>query len=99
MAGIKVVMWNCSGLLSTSSASDKIEFLDLNTSFDILILVETHHKCFGDISTLLHTYTTTYEIFHTEAVDDDPYAGIVVLVAKSLTPVTSSVLVAGRLLN
>ena len=99
MSAIRVVMWNCSGFRSPSSASEKMEFIEVNTPFDILILVETHHKDFSDISTLLHTYTTTYNIFHTEASDDDPYAGIVILASKVLAPESSSVLVPGRLLN
>lgn len=92
-------MWNCSGLRSTSSASEKIEFVEVNTPFDILILVETHHKNFSDISTLFHTYTNTHHIFQTEAPENDPYAGIVILASKALVAVTPSELVAGRLFN
>ena len=99
MAEVKVVMWNCSGLLSTSSASEKMEFLGATSSYDILILIETHHKSLSDISTILHPHSTSYTLFHTEASPDDPYAGIAVLVSKTLGGITQSVLVPGRLIN
>ena len=39
-----MVMWKCSGFLSTSSASDKMDFIRVNFDFDVLILIESHHK-------------------------------------------------------
>ena len=46
MAEITWAMWNCSGLLPTSSSHRKIDFLNSykDTKFNIVLLVETHHK-------------------------------------------------------
>ena len=102
MAEIKCVMWNCSGILPTSSADEKLTFLTTSSAsnFDILILVETHHKHIDDISPLfLHTYKNNFHLLHTEAQENDPYAGILVLVNKNFTILQESVLLPGRLLN
>ena len=99
MAEMRVAMWNCSGLLSSSSASEKLDFLGASSSFDLLVLIETHHKHFSDISTFLHTYTTSYTIIQTEATVQDPYAGIVILADKSFSLASSSELIPGRLIN
>ena len=99
MTEMKVAMWNCSGLLSTSSASEKLDFLGATSSFDLIVLIETHHKHYVDISTFLHTYTTAYNIIHAEATAQDPYAGIVVLLDKSFDLTSSAELIPGRLIN
>ena len=99
MAGTNVVMWNCSGLLPSSFALEKIELIQLLAPFDVLALIETHHKNFDMVSPSLHIFTNTHSFFHTEASEDDPFAGIIVLVAKDLAPASSSVLIPGRLLN
>ena len=80
MTGIKVVMWNCSGFLSTSSASEKMDFIRVNFDFDVLILIESHHKDVADISRFCHIYSNTYSVLQTEASDGDPFSGILVLV-------------------
>ena len=99
MAEVRVALWNCSGLLSGSSALEKINFLQICPSFDILILNETHHKDIQEVQPHLHSFSTSYELFHTEASSDDPYAGIVILVSKRLTPKNCSALLPGRILN
>lgn len=99
MAEIKFAMWNCSGLLSGNSASEKVGFLQVCPSFDVLALIETHHQKLQDVQALLHIFSTSYTIFHTEATNDDPYAGIVLLVSNRLTTRDSSVLLTGRILN
>ena len=101
MAEINCVMWNCSGILPTSSADEKLEFLKTctNSKFDILILIETHHKQLDDISSHFHIYKNNYYLLHTEATDGDPYAGIVVLINNRYTLTQCSVLLPGRLLN
>ena len=99
MAEIKVAMWNCSGLLSGSSATEKVSFLQVCPSFDILILIETHHRNITDITSHLHIFSTSFTLFQTEASADDPYAGIVVLVNNRLASSNVSVLVPGRVLN
>ena len=99
MPGIRVGMWNCSGLLPSSFASEKMSFIGTLADFDVLILIETHHKDLKDISPLLRSYDLTHEVLHTEAPTDDPYAGILVLVSKAYSLLNPSVLLPGRLLN
>ena len=70
-----------------------------NSKFDILILIETHHKQLDDIPSRLHIYKNNYHILDTEAIDGDPYAGIVVLINNRFTLTQNSVLLPGRLLN
>ena len=87
MAEITWAMWNCSGLLPSSSAQNKIDFLNSynDKKFDMLVLIETHHKTFQEISPFPHTYTNSYSVIQTEASKDDPYAGIVVLINNKFT--------------
>ena len=65
MAEINCALWNCSGILLTSSAEEKMIFLKscTNTEIDILILIETHHKL-DDISSLFHTLPVFSSITH-----------------------------------
>ncbi len=87
MAELKFVMWNCSGVLPTSSPEDKLHFLVNNFSnFDVLVLLETHHKDHNDFPSILDAYTNSYHLVHTEASLDDPFAGIIVLVDKRIQP-------------
>ena len=101
MADIKCIMWNCSGILSSSSSQEKIDFLLASTDFkfDILVLVETHHKLIHDIQSTFHAYSGSYHLVHTGAENDDPYAGIIVLINKNFTVSDENVLLSGRLLN
>ena len=100
MADIKWVMWNCSGLLSSSS-QEKIDFLRTGIigPWDILILIETHHKDMTEVQPILNTYNNKYHIIQTEAHSGDPYAGIIVLVDKRFTLTNENVLLPGRLIN
>ena len=86
MAEINFVMWNCSGILPSSSAEEKFRFLGTatNSKFDVLVLVETHHKSIDDV-TCLSTIKNNYHIIHTEAETDDPYGGIIVLASRAFT--------------
>ena len=100
MTEISFVMWNCSGILPSSSIEDKLHFLLNNfPNFDVLVLVETHHKNSKEIPSVLEAYKSSYTLFHTEAAEDDPYAGIVVLVTKNINVSSHTVLLRGRLLN
>ena len=99
MAEMKVAVWNCSGLLSSTSALEKVKFLQVCPSFDILILIETHHRNFQDIQPRLHSFSLSFNFFHTEATSDDPYAGIVILVSNRLSLKSDSVLLPGRIIN
>ena len=94
-----MVLWNCSGLLPSSSNSEKMDFITLNMAYDILIFIETHHKTYANIAELCHVFSTTHTIIHSEASVDDPFSGILVFFSKALTISSSSVLLSGRLLN
>ena len=100
MAEIKCVMWNCSGLLPTSSAEEKMKFLlQTQPSFDILVLLETHHKKREDILPYLHIYSKNFTLIHTEADEGDAYGGIAILVSNKFILSQENVLLAGRILN
>ena len=87
-------------MLSTSSAEDKINFLkvSVSSSFDILVLIETHHKLLEDVS-VLFMFSQNYHILHSEVDAHDPYGGIIVLVHKDLSVISNTSLVTGRVLN
>ena len=101
MAEISCAMWNCSGILPTSSAKEKMDFLKTccNVDFDVLILVETHHKLMSEISPLLHAHLKNSSRIHTPASDEDPYAGIVVLVSNRVKLLENTEVLPGRILN
>ena len=101
MAEITWAMWNCSGFLPSSSAQTKMDFLNSinNKKYDILVLTETHHKVLQDISPLLHTYNNNIHLIDTEATEDDPYAGIAVMISNKFTLLEYTTLLTGRLLN
>ena len=101
MAEIKCAMWNCSGILPTSSAKEKLDFINscAGSPFDMLFLIETHHKVLDDITPLLHALLKDSSIAHTKASCGDPYAGIVVLINKNLDLLSHSEIIPGRLLN
>ena len=101
MGEITWAMWNCSGILPSSAAQSKMDFISscTETNFDILILIETHHKVVEEISSLLHIYSNNSTIIQTEATVEDPYAGIVVLINNRLELIEHTTLHPGRLLN
>ena len=101
MAEITVALWNCSGILPSSSAGEKMDFLKsfTSTKFDVLILVETHHKVLEEISPLLQTYDNDRTVIHSEATVADNYAGIAVLINNKLTLLEHTSVLPGRLLN
>ena len=100
MASLSCVLWNCSGILRTASAEEKVEFL-MNSvpNFDILVLIETHHASINDIQPLFHGYSGSYELLHSEKVEGDPYAGIVILFNKQLNIAHQTVVLPGRIVN
>ena len=56
-----------------------------NPDLDILVLIETHHKLYDEISPLLQAHWKSSTVVHTMASAADPYAGIVVLISDKLT--------------
>ena len=101
MTDIKFIIWNCSGILPSTSSQKKVDFLftSTNFNFDVMILVETHHHAINDIQSSFHTYSNSYHIVHTAADKDDSYAGIIVLIHKNFTISSEIVLIPDRLLN
>ena len=101
MDDLNCILWNCSGITSGSSSQEKIDFIltSTNFDFDILILVETHHKSIHDIQSTFHLYLNSFHLIHTGALDDDPNAGIIILINKNFTISNEGILVQGRLIN
>ena len=101
MTEIEFVMWNCSGVLPSVSTKEKLDFLEITTKnkFDILILVETHHKEEDKVSPQLLRLKNTHHMIHTKANDKDPYAGIIIFIHKSFDITHKKELVPGRMLN
>ena len=87
MTEINCAMWNCSGLLPSSSAQEKMDFINSCTSnnFDILVLIETHHKLVEDISEALRRYKNKTRVIEFGVLDGDSYTGITVLISSRLT--------------
>ncbi len=101
MADMKWALWNCAGLLSGSSAQEKIDFLraGVGCCWDVLVLVETHHKTMGDVQSTLNTYSNSCHVIHTGVGEGDPYAGIIVFIDKRFVLEGWAVLLPGRLIN
>ena len=101
MTEINCAMWNCSGLLPSSSAQEKMDFINSCTSnnFDILVLIETHHNILEDISAALRRYKNKTRVLETGVADGDNYAGIVVMISARLTVLEETELIKGRLHN
>ena len=66
-------VWNCSGLLPSSSPQIKMDFLNSHSDkkYDVLVLIETHHKELADISPLLQTYRKDCAVIQTEVTLSD----------------------------
>ena len=101
MAETKCVMWNCSGVLPTETTKEKMIFLDtqFKNDFDILILIETHHKEENNISPLLHRLKSTHHIIHSFATNDDTYAGMLIFIRNSFDILQQNELIQGRFVN
>ena len=100
MASLNCVLWNCAGILRTGAAGEKVEFL-MNSipSFDILVLIETHHSEIDDIQPLFHGFSGSYELLDSGKTEGDPYAGILILVSKQLCITHQTVVMPGRIVN
>ena len=102
MADTRIVSWNMNGLRKNqSSTADKLAFLDNhfpNAQFDILILLETHHKDAEDLPEDLFKYQTSHHLIHTPT-QNETYAGIVVLISKEFERIQENASLPGRLLN
>lgn len=101
MGEVNFAFWNCSGIVSSSSLKEKVDFMNscLSAKLDVIILIETHHKVLSEISALPLTYLSSSHIIQTGVNDGDPYAGIAVLISNRFTLIEHTELVKGRLLN
>ena len=101
MAEIDFVMWNCSGVNPTATTKEKLDFLDITTknNFDILTLIETHHRDENILAPQLLRYKSTHHMLHTEATNEDPYAGIIMFISRDFEILQNTDLIKGRLLN
>ena len=103
MAAIKIVAWNCSGLRADNpTTTAKMSFLETQypqSGFDILTLLETHHRYDQDFPSLLQTYAITHHLVDTPADPQDKFGGIVVLIKKYFTILTSDIFIPGRIMT
>ncbi|MEC8832720.1 MAG: endonuclease/exonuclease/phosphatase family protein, partial [Bacteroidota bacterium] len=69
MASFNIVSWNCQGLRTGSPTTiQKMNFLDTQYpthQFDILALLETHHRSDQDFPPLIQQYAITHHLIHT----------------------------------
>ena len=101
MTEVNYIMWNCSGVNPIDSTKEKLDFLEITTKnkFDVLILVETHHKTEGDLPPQINRYRKAYHVIHSEATEDDSYAGIITIITKDFDILQTKQIIQGRLLH
>ena len=102
MAEFKVAMWNCGGLrASTATTPDKIIKLQqtIGNKFDVLVLLETHHRDKESIPMEINRYSPHYTIVHTPVPEGEQSTGVIILVHTDYVLLRSQTLIAGRLLN
>ena len=103
MASLKLISWNCQGLRSDNSmTSQKMAFLETQYSqrpFDVLSLLETHHRNESDFPSLITAYKLRHHIIHTPVHPDDTYGGIILLINKTFTIISTDIPVQGRIIT
>ena len=103
MASLSINCWNCQGLGARSyNTQAKMDFLETHFSsspFDILGLLETHHRDDDDIPILIQNYSITHHVTHTPMHESDSSGGIVVIISKIFTVLDNSVHLPGRILT
>ena len=101
MATLNSVVWNCGGLTNTDSSSRKAIFFEKNlgTNFDLAVLLETHHKDSTTLPEEILRYKSTHQIIHTPAKNDEPYSGIVLLIANQYKVNCLKEILQGRIFN
>ena len=100
MATLDSLVWNCGGLTNTSS-SHKAMFFEKNfgATFDIAVLLETHHKDKAALPQELLRYEKSYDIVHSPAPENEPYSGIICLISHKYKVCEENHLIPGRCLN
>ena len=103
MASLSINSWNCRGLNAGSANTQlKMDFLESHFSsrpFDILGLVETHHRNEDHFPPLIREYALTHHLSHTPMQASDSCGGIVVVYSKLFTVLDTSVPLPGRILT
>ena len=101
MTEVNYIMWNCSGVNPTDSTKEKLDFLEITTKnkFDVLVLVETHHKKEDDFPPQINRYRKAYHVIHSEATEDDSYAGVITIISKDFDILQTKEIIQGRLLH
>ena len=104
MASFHVKSWNCRGIKARSpSTPPKLDFLETQFNshpFDILVLLETHHKDMQDLPPLLHGFGLTHHFLHSPTQAPDTHCGVIVVIDKTLFDIIDSDLsIPGRLIT
>ena len=104
MASFNVTSWNCRGIKARSPKTQaKADFLETHFStrpFDILALLETHHKDLDDFPDLLQGYTHTHHCIHTPTQAPETHCGIIVVIDKTTFDiVNTTTYLAGRIIT
>ena len=104
MASFNVISWNCRGIKARSpSTPPKLDFLETHFSthpFDILVLLETHHKDKQDLPALFQGYDLTHHLLHSPTQAPDTHCGVVVVIDQTrFELIHSSIPLPGRLIT
>ena len=103
MAGIKIVLWNPGGIQEGAKRTEaKCDFLESeykNNDFDILSIQETHHKTEDKLPKYIMNLKKTHKLIDSKASNEDPYAGILMLVSKEWKILERNTLLEGRLIQ
>ena len=101
MASLRVLMWNCGGLTTTSVSQTKAMFFEkeFKNDFDTAFFIETHHMSESEIPQALLRYQNTHTMVHSFASLGETYSGILGLIHNDFNIIDVKNLVQGRLLN
>ena len=103
MADLTLISWNCQGLrVNSPSTFQKMFFLASQYpqhQFDILALLETHHASEADFPPIFKEYNVNHHIIHTPAPSSDAFSGIIVVLNKEFTVLSTDTLLPGRIIT
>ena len=93
-------VWNCGGLTNSSSPLKSFYFeKNFGTNFDVSIFLETHHKTKIDLPPAFLRFESTHHLIHSPHKEDEPFSGIVCLIARQFKVLDTTHLIKGRLLH
>ena len=103
MADIKIVSWNPQGIHKNSKNTQlKCDFLEKeynHNNFDILTLQETHHKNENTLPKYIHDLKITHAFLDSPAPENNPYAGIIVLIKNEWEIIRVMIIIEGILVQ